>query len=67
MKTRSLVCTIFALSLSASPIYAQSGSARAGLPKTDPENLLSPVTRVKGLKLVTNSAPQPPTDAYCLQ
>jgi subtilase family serine protease len=65
MKTRSLVCTIFALSLSASPIYAQSGSARAGLPKTDPENLLSPVTRMKGLKLVTNSAPQPPTDAYC--
>lgn len=54
MKKSIVVCAILALLLNASVVYAQS----------DPD--LSQVTRVKGLKLISNSAPQPPpTDAFC--
>jgi subtilase family serine protease len=66
MKTSIVVCTIFALLLNASPIYAQSGSPGPAARNTDAANLLSQVTRVKGLRLVSNAATQtPPTDAYC--
>jgi subtilase family serine protease len=54
MKKPIVVCAILALLPNASTILAQS----------DPD--LSQVTRVKGLKLISNSAPQPPpTDAFC--
>jgi len=63
MKTSVGVCLSLVLSLSAANMKAQSVRSTEPTTKTTPE-VISRVTRVKGLKLIATFSP-PPTDAFC--
>jgi len=64
MKTLLAVCMIFVLLLGMSPIQAQSSQAQQA-PASAPADMVARVTKVKGLKLASNSSLQAPTDLSC--
>jgi subtilase family serine protease len=65
MKTSILVCTILVFLAGVGTTNAQSGYPGQAGPNVGPD-IISRVTKVKGLKLVWNSSSQPPTRADCL-
>src|SRR5438309_514914 len=63
MKSAIVVCILFALLISAPITYAQTHPNQVARSAGD---VLSRVTKVKGLKLVSTSALQAPRDSFCL-
>jgi subtilase family serine protease len=57
-------CMVFVLLLSVSVVRAQTGNARQTTTNPVPD-VLSRVTKVKGLKLVSTASSQAPPDAFC--
>jgi subtilase family serine protease len=65
MKIFVVSCMLFALLVNVSAAQAQSG--QAGLARTNKvSDVVSRVTKVKGLRLVSTAALQAPPDAFCL-
>jgi subtilase family serine protease len=64
MKTSIRVCAILVLLASLLTLHAQSPGPDQVAPNLGPE-VLSRVTKLKGLAFVSNSPAPPPTDAYC--
>ena len=65
MKTLVVICVISVLLICGSPILAQSANSQQA-PSGALSDVLAKVTKVKGLKLVSTSALQPPADLACL-
>jgi subtilase family serine protease len=65
VKTSILFCTILVLLAGAWTTNAQSGYPGQAGPNAGPD-VISRVTKLKGVALVSNSSAQPPTDADCL-
>jgi subtilase family serine protease len=63
MKTSVVACLILMLALTVLSMKAQSGGS-AQAPRIATPDILSKVTKVKGLKLMGNFSPAP-TDAFC--
>jgi len=63
MKTSVVACLILMLALSVSSMKAQSGRS-AQAPRIATPDIVSKVTKVKGLKLMQTFSP-PPSDAFC--
>jgi subtilase family serine protease len=64
MRTSAAGVMIFFLLLSASAVRAQTGHPAQAVAKTGPD-VLSRITKVKGVRLVSTASLQPPPDAFC--
>lgn len=66
MKTSKSVCSALALLTSVWTLYAQSGNPGQAAPNTT-SDVISRITKLKGLKLASNSSSKPPISASCTQ